>query len=172
VRKKRLLRRRSCSSLSKRGLCLSGSLLQARFHLAGRGGEELKKSELVAAGFGGGPLELLEIWLSAVLHLRWRWEAVAILGHKSGRATLVAMVGTSFVFLCVRIFCRIWKPSGFVPGLEWGGAASTLQAAGGMLGLDCELVVLFRVFVVKVQGHVVFLVFLLGLSVKKYPPLK
>jgi hypothetical protein len=105
--------------------------------------------------------------------------AVAILGYKSGCAALVAMVGTSFVFLCVRIFCRIWtttrspaKPCGFVPGLEWGDAASTLQAAGGMLGLDCVLVVLFRVFVVKVQDHVVFFVFLLGLSVKRHPPLE
>jgi hypothetical protein len=89
------------------------------------------------------------------------------------------MVGTSFVFLYERIFCRIWaatkspaKPSGFVPGLDWGGAASTLQAAGGMLGLDCELVVLFRVFLVKVQGHVVIFNFLLGLSVKRHPLLE
>jgi hypothetical protein len=56
--------------------------------------------------------------------------------------------------------------------LDWGGAASTLQATGGMLGLDCELVVLFRVFLVKVQGYVVIFVFLLGLSVKRHPPLE
>jgi hypothetical protein len=61
VGKKRLSRRRSCSSPSKRGLCLSGCFPQARIHLAGRGGEEVKKSELTAAGLGGSPLELLEI---------------------------------------------------------------------------------------------------------------
>jgi hypothetical protein len=56
--------------------------------------------------------------------------------------------------------------------LDWGGAALTLQAAGGMLGLDCELVVLFRVFLEKVQDHVVIFVFFLGLSVKRHPPLE
>jgi hypothetical protein len=56
--------------------------------------------------------------------------------------------------------------------LDWGGAASALQAAGGMLGFDCELLVLFRVFLVKVRGHVVIFVFLLGLSVKRHPPLE
>jgi hypothetical protein len=61
--------------------------------------------------------------------------AVAICGHKVGRAALDAMVGASFFVLCVRIFCSSSaasrspaKPSGFVPGLDWGGAVLSLQA--------------------------------------------
>jgi hypothetical protein len=38
---------------------------------------------------------------------------------------------------------------------EFMDAAATLQAAGGRQGLDCVLAVLFRVFVVNVQGHAV-----------------
>jgi hypothetical protein len=60
------------------------------------------------------------------------------------------MVGASFFVLYVRIFCRISaatrspaKPSGFVPGLDWGGIASMLQAAGRRQGLDCVLAFLF-----------------------------
>jgi hypothetical protein len=77
------------------------------------------------------------------------------------------MVGASFFVLCERIFCSNSaasrspaKPSGFVTGLDWGGAASSLQAAGGRLGLDCVLIVLSRVFVVKVQDHVIIFLFL------------
>jgi hypothetical protein len=139
----------------------------------------VKKSALVVAGLGGGPLELLEVWLTVALHLRRRCASIAIFRHKIGCAALVAMVGTSFVFVCVNFFCRIWvatrspaKPSGFVPVLDWGGATSTLLAAGGMLGLDCVLAVLFRVFVLKVQGLVVMFVYLLGLFVKRHPSLE
>jgi hypothetical protein len=160
----------------ERGLCSSGFSQQVPFCLAGHGGEEVKAGELVAAGLGGGSLELLEIWLPAALPLRWRAAAVAICGHKVGRAALDAMVGASFFVLCVRIFGRISaasrspaKPSGFVPGLDWGSTASTLQAADGRHGLDCMLAVLSRVFVVKARGHVVFSFFLLGLSCKKTP---
>jgi hypothetical protein len=163
----------------ERGLCSSGFSQQVPFCLAGHGGEEVKAGELVAAGLGGGSLELLEIWLPAALPLRWRAAAVAICGHKVGRAALDAMVGASFFFLCVRIFCSNSaasmspvKPSGFVPGLDWGGAASSLQAAGGRLGLDCVLAVLSRVFAVKVQGHVVIFLFLQGLLVIWHPPLE
>jgi hypothetical protein len=157
VGKKRLLRRRSCNSLSKRDLCFSGCPHQGRIHPADRGGEEVKKSNLVAAGLGGGPLELLEVRLPAVLHLRRRCAVVAIFGQRNGCAALIAMVGASFVFL-YRVSATTRspaKPSGFVPGLDWGGAASMLVAAGARHGLDCVLAVLFRVFAVKVQGHVV-----------------
>jgi hypothetical protein len=175
----RLRRWRSCNSLFERGLCSSGCPQQVPFCLTGRGGEEVKAGELVAAGLGGGSLELLEIWLHVALPLRWRAAAIAISGHKVGRAALDAMVGASFFVLCVRIFCSNsaasrspTKPSGLVPGLDWGGAALSLQAAGGRLGLVCVLAVLSRVFVVKVQGHVVILLFLQGLSVIRHPPLE
>jgi hypothetical protein len=121
----------------------------------------------------------MEIWLLAALPLRWREAAVAICGHKVGRAVLNAMVGASFFVLCERIFCSNSaasrspaKPSGFVPGLDWGGAASSLQAAGGRLGLVCVFAVLSRVFVVKVQSHVVIFLFLQGLFVNRHPPLE
>jgi hypothetical protein len=138
VGREKLMWRRSCNSLSKRGLCSSGNPQLALIHLAGRGGEEVKKGDLVAAGLGGGPLELLEVRLPAVLLLRQRYAAAAIRGHKVGHTVLDSMVGASFVFLCERIFSRVSaatrspaKPSDFVPGLDWGGTASTLQAAGG-----------------------------------------
>jgi hypothetical protein len=92
---------------------------------------------------------------------------------------LDAMVDVSFFVLCERIFYSnsaasrsLAKPSGFVPGLDWGGAASSLQAAGGRLGLDCMLAVLSRVFVVKVQGHVIIFFFLQSLFVNRHPPLE
>jgi hypothetical protein len=139
----------------------------------------VKTNELVAAGLGGGSLELLEIWLPAALSLQWRAAAVAICVHLVGRAALDAMVGVSFFVLCVRIFHSNsaasrspTKSSGFVPGLDWGGAALSLQAAGGRLGLNCVLAVLSRVFVVKVLGHVVISLFLQGLSVIRHPPLE
>jgi hypothetical protein len=76
------------------------------------------------------------------------------------------MVGASFFILCVRIFCSNSaasrspaKPSGVVLGLDWDGAVSSLQAAGGRFGLDCVLGGLSRMFDVKVQGHVVIFFF-------------
>jgi hypothetical protein len=96
-----------------------------------------------------------------------------------GRAALNAMVGASFFVLCMRIFRSNSaasrspaKPSGFVPNLDWGGAALSLQAAGGRLGLDCVLAVLSRVFVVKVLAFVVIFLFLQGLSIIRHPPLE
>jgi hypothetical protein len=175
----RLRRWRSCNSLFECGLYSSGCPQLVPFCLAGRGGEEVKVGELVAAGLGGGSLELLEIWLSAALPLRWRAAAIAICGHMVGRAALDAMVGASFFILCVRIFRSNSaasrspaKPCGFVPGLDWGGTASSLQAAGGRLGLDCVFAVLSRVFVVKVQGHVVIFLFLQGLFIIWHLPLE
>jgi hypothetical protein len=111
--------------------------------------------------------------------VRRHQAAVAICGHKVGRAALDAMVGASFFVLCVRIFCSSSaasrspaKPSGYILGLDWGDAVSSLQAAGGSFGLDCVLAVRSRVFDVKVQGHVVILFFLLGLFVIRHSPLE
>jgi hypothetical protein len=104
--------------------------------------------------------------------------AAAIHGQKDGHAVLDASFCAS-PFLCVRIFGSVSaaskppaQPSGFVPGWDWGGAAGTLQAAGGTSGSDCVRAVFVRVFVVKVRGHIVISAFLLGLFVKLHPPLE
>jgi hypothetical protein len=77
-------------------------------------------------------LELLEIRLSVAIPPHRRCAADAIRGHRDGHAVLDAAICASS-FLCTRIFCRTGavskppaKPSGFIPGWDWGGAAAVL----------------------------------------------
>jgi hypothetical protein len=93
-----------------------------------------------------------------------------------------AVLGAKFcasVFLYARIFSSDRaavkppaQPNGFVPSWDWGGAAPSLQAAGGDHGLDCLLAIFFRVFSVKVRGHFVISLYFLGLLVTVHPPLE
>jgi hypothetical protein len=71
---------------------------------------------------------------------------------------LVAKICASF-FLHERIFSSgkvalkpPAQPSGFVPGWDWGGAASPLQAARGCEELDCVDAIFLRVLFVNVRG--------------------
>jgi hypothetical protein len=109
-----------------------------------------------------------------------RSSAAAIQGHGVGRAVLDDddMIA-SFLFLCVRIFCRVTaaskspaQPSGLVPGWDWGGAAVARQAAGVFSGPDCLFEVLSGLFSVKVKAWFVISFFLLGLFVKLSPLLE
>jgi hypothetical protein len=95
-----------------------------------------------------------------------------------GRSVLDAKFCAS-VFLYVRIFSSDRaavkspaQPSGFVPGGDWGGAAPSLQAAGGAQGLDCVLAIFFRVFFVEVRGQFVIFLYFLGLFLTIHPPLQ
>jgi hypothetical protein len=132
------------------------------------------------AGVGGGVSKPPEIRLHAAISLRRPLPAAASHGHRVGHAALDDDIKVaSLFFLCVRIFCGVAaaskppaQPIGFVPGWDWGGAAVSRQAASVSSGLDRVCEVLFRVKCVIVRGHVVFSFFLLGLSVKLYPPLE
>jgi hypothetical protein len=87
-----------------------------------------------------------------------------------GRAVLDTKICASS-FLCERIFGSNkaavkspTQPSGFVSGWECGGAAASLQAAGGVDGPGCLFAIFFRVLPAKVKGHIVIFFFFLGLD--------
>jgi hypothetical protein len=126
---------REASSLffAKRGsLCFvfpKGSLL----HLASRGSEEVGKSSLKVGWCNACPsLEPLEIRLFTALPPHRPLAADAIRGHRDGHAVLDGAFCAS-PFLCTRIFYSFGmaskppaQPSGFIPGWDWGGAATVL----------------------------------------------
>jgi hypothetical protein len=146
----------------KRGLRHSCCSAATPVHLAGRGGEEVVWSLPWTARDGAGPLwEPLEFRLSTVLHPLRQGHATVSLGHRCGRAVLDAQRCASLL-LFVRSFSQASpaskppiRPSGFVPGRNWGGAGAARQAISGELGIDCLCAIFVRLEVVKVRGHVV-----------------
>jgi hypothetical protein len=64
------------------------------------------------------------------------------------------------------------QPTGFVPGLSWGGAASSLPTAIGFNELDCIFTILGRMFSINAKGLVVIYILSWILLVILHPPLE
>jgi hypothetical protein len=146
------------------------------FLLAGLGGEGEGGAGFKAVGDRPWRVELLESALLVAVPKRRRM-AVAILGQRTGPATLSSWSCSSFFFLLRRIFLcpqatsqAHAPPSGSVPGGSRSGRAWRQLVVNVMLGPDRVFVIYFRVFYVNFLDHVVLFIFCKVISVFVHPP--